>query len=204
MKGLVLGNALFVALFFGAPLAAQITPIGEVFHPDQRVTISNLAVVTATDPSRAAVAKAALEIVLSGSMVRCDPASHLSAVVDANGGAPLRMLAGKISGIPCATNGQARHVTATFTPNGAIQAENLIAPVLEGKPLLFEWKNTLYVLYGVVYDEHLRDDGSKMNVIRRLLLIDPRYSDKRRLVEFERGKDDFSQFEGFASVAATK
>ncbi len=57
--------------------------------------------------------------------------------------------------------------------------------------------------YGVVYDEHLHASGRRDNVIRELLLIDPRYSDRRGFVAFDREHDDFAQVEGIAAVSAT-
>lgn len=201
VKSSAFGMSLIVALFLCAPAAAQEITSAEVDHPNQRVTVSNLAVVKAADASSPAVAKAAFAIVLSGLKVKCDAASQLEGVLEGATGPSLHALASRISGASCATNGQTRRVTATFTPNGAIQADNVIAPLVEGKPLLVEWKNALYVLYGVVYDEHLFSNGSRTNVIRELLLIDPRYSDQRRLAAFERDKDNFAEVEGIASVA---
>jgi hypothetical protein len=191
-------------LLLALPLAAQ-NDIGdaEVVHPYQRVTVPNLAVVTATDASSPAVAKAALAIVLSGSKVKCGPESQLESVVEANAGSPLRTLASKISGAVCATNGRTLHVKATFTPNSAIQGDSLIASVIEGKPLLVEWKGALYVLYGVVYDEHLYFSGRHDNVIRKLLLVNPRYPAKRRLNAFVRQKDNLAEIEGVASIIVT-
>jgi hypothetical protein len=106
-------------------------------------------------------------------------------VVAVNAGSSLRALVNKLSGTSCATNGHTLRVTATFTPNGAIQGNSIIASIKGSEPLLVEWKGALYVLYGVVYDEHLHYSGRQDNVIRELLLIDPRYSDKRRFVAFE-------------------
>lgn len=95
-------------------------------------------------------------------------------------------------------------VKANFVPNGAIQGNSIIASMKESKPLLFEWKGALYVLYGVVYDEHLHYSGRQDNVIRQFLLIDPRYSDKRRLVSFEREQDNFAEVEGVAGVSVSQ
>jgi hypothetical protein len=117
--------------------------------------------------------------------------------------ASLRMLTSKISGAVCHANDSTVRITATFVPNGAIQGDSIIASVIAGKPLLIQWHGTLYVLYGVVYDEHLRYSGSRTNVIRQLLLIDPRYSDKRHFVAFDRDRNDFADVEGMASVGVT-
>jgi hypothetical protein len=204
MKTLVHRACFAILLFIGSSLAAQDIPGAEVVHPNQRVNVPNLAVVTATDASSPAVARAALAIVLSSSKAKCDPDSQLDAAVDANTGSSLRTLATKISGASCAVNGRTLRVTASFVPNGAIQGDSFIASVIEGKPLLVEWKGALYVLYGVVYDEHLHYSGRRDNVIRELLLIDPRYSGKRRLVAFVRDKDDFAEVVGVASVSVNQ
>ena len=38
------------------------------------------------------------------------------------------------------------------------------------------------------------------NMVRDLLLIDPRYSGERRFVQFQRVKDNFAEIEGIASI----
>lgn len=192
-------------LFLALPLAAQDMPGDvEVVRPNQRVTLPNLPPVTAADASSPAVAKAALAIVLSGLKVKCGPGSQLESVVEATAGPSLRSLAGRISRASCVDNGQLLRVAATFVPSGAIQADSLIASVIGGKPLLVEWKKALFVLNGVVYDEHRHSDGHRDNVIRELLLIDPRYSDERRFVAFVREKDNFAEVEGIASLSVAK
>lgn len=147
-----------------------------------------------------AVAKAAVATVLSASNVKCEPASQLNAVLESQGGASLRKLAEKLSGASCMMDGKIVHLSAVFTPNGSIQADGIIAPLVHAKPLLIRWNGALYVLYGVVYDEHLHNSGKRENVIRRLLLIDPRYSDERKFVSFDRQRDDFAQVEGIAEI----
>ncbi len=205
MKMFAFGVSFSIALFLSSPLAGQDIPVidPEVVYPYRRVTVANLAVVTATDTSRPAVAKAALAIVVSASKLKCDPDSQIESVADAKAAASLRTLVTKISGASCAVNGRTLRVTASFVPNGAIQANSIVASLNGGTPLLVSWKGALYVLYGVVYDAHVHYSGRQDNVIRKLLLIDPRYSDKRRLVVFEREKDNFAQVEGFASVSVT-
>jgi hypothetical protein len=74
--------------------------------------------------------------------------------------------------------------------------------MLQKKPLLMEWNGTLYVLYGLIYDQHLYSSGRQDNVIREFLLIDPRYRNNKRSVTFEPNKDDFGKVKGIASVRA--
>jgi hypothetical protein len=106
-----------------------------------------------------------------------------------------------ISGSNCTMSGRTGRVKSAFIPNGGIRANELITSMIQGKPLLIRWKSTLYVLYGVVYDQHLKGSGNQDNVIRELQLIDPRYSRTRRFVTFVRDKDNFEQVEGIASVS---
>jgi hypothetical protein len=205
MKKLTVTTIFAVALVLAFPLSAQPIPVdSEVVHPYQRVTVPGLAAVSAKDTSSAAITKAALATVLSASKLKCDPDSPIESVAEANAGASLQTLASKISGASCVVNGRRLRVQANFVPNGAIQGNNIIASIKASKPLLFEWKGALYVLYGVVYDEHLHYSGRQDNVIRQFLLIDPRYSDKRRLVSFEREKDNFAEVEGVAGVSVSQ
>lgn len=172
----------------------------EIVHPYQRVEIRGLAATAAKDGEAASVAKTAISITLSGSKLKCAPESEVSSVIEANADAPLSTLASKLSGTSCASDGQILKMTATFTPNGAIKANDLVASIKQGQPLIVEWRHSLYVLYGVIYDEHLNSDGSQNNVIRELLLIDPRYSGKQRRITFVRGKDNFDDVAGTLSM----
>jgi hypothetical protein len=189
-------------LFLVISSAAQDSsiPDPEVVHPNIRVTVPNLLAAKSRDETSGAVAKAAMVTVLSASSVNCDRASQINAVLEANGGAPLQTLAEKLAGTSCMTNGTTTHLSAQFTPSGSIQADGIIAPLLRGKPLLIRWNGMLFVLHGVVYDEHLHNSGKRENVIRQLLLIDPRHSDERRYISFDRQRDDLSQVEGIAEI----
>ena len=196
---------LVVSFFLIGPLTGQDVPLGgyPVVHPYRRIQISNLAGISSTDTTSPAITKAALAIVISASKVNCEHDSQLESIADANAGASLQTLVTKVAGAFCSENGRRFRVTASFVPNSAIQGNNIIASLKQGQPLLIEWKDVLYVLYGVVYDERIHSSGRQDNFIREFLLIDPRYSDKRRLVTFERDKDNFAEVEGIASIRTT-
>jgi hypothetical protein len=140
-------------------------------------------------------------IVLSSSQVKCDSASQVESVIDANAESSLGTFVNKIRGASCTVDGRTMRVSALFSPNGAIKANDLIASIKLGKPLLMKWKGALYVLYGVVYDEHLFNSGRQDNVIRELLLIESPHQDKRRFVTFSPIKNDFGEIEGIASLS---
>jgi hypothetical protein len=112
----------------------------------------------------------------------------------------VRELINKIDGTLCSGSGRIHKVNASFTPNGAIRANDVIAALLQKTPLLMQWRGSIYVLYGAIYDQHLYYSGRQDNVIREFLLIDPRYQDHRRLVTFNRSQNDFGDVEGIASV----
>ena len=189
-----------LALVVSSPAQELPVPDPEVVHPNIRVSVPNLSPENAADESSGAVAQAAMATVLSASNMTCDSASQLNAVLEANGGTTLRTLAEKLRGASCMTNGTIVHLSAEFTPNASIQPDSILAPILHGRPLLLRWNGELYVLRGVIYDEHLHNSGNRENVIRELLLIDPRYSDRRRFVSFDRQKNDFSEVEGIAEI----
>ncbi len=202
MTSRVVVVAVIIVVLLAGPAVAQELPVPdpEVVHPNLRVTVNNLSFVKASDESKAAVAKAALAIVLSASNVKCDPASQVNSVLEANAESSLRTLSEKLVAASCLARGGTVHLDAEFTPSGSIQADNIVASIKRHEPLLMRWNGILYVLHGVVYDEHLHNSGRRENVIRQLLLIDPRYADERRFGSFDRPKDDFSQVEGFAKI----
>ena len=63
-------------------------------------------------------------------------------------------------------------------------------------PLLIDWNGHLYVLYGAVFDEYVYSNSTTQHVLKTLSLIDTRYSDSRRNVEFNRETDDWSKVQG--------
>jgi hypothetical protein len=181
---------------------AQTDPDVETVHPNLLVQVQGLPSVVTKDTNASSIAKAAVSLVLSGSKLSCAPDSEVDKVIEANAGSPLSTLIGKISGTACTSSGQIHKVVATYFSNGEIHGDALIQSVMQGKPLVLEKQDGVYVLYGVIYDEHLHSSGRRDNVIRELLLIDPRYPDKRRLTSFVRGRDDFTDITGVASVTA--
>jgi hypothetical protein len=189
-----------LALTLGLYAGAQIAPDSEVVHPNQRIMVANLPRTTAENSNVSGTAKAAVEIVLSPE-IKCDPGSQLESLIGAVSGDSLSGLIKKIDGATCSSAGQVHKISASFTPNGAIKANDVIASLLHKKPLLMEWKGAMYVLYGAAYDQHLYYSGRQDNVIREFLLVDPRYRDNRRFVTFNRSQNDFGEVEGIASVS---
>ena len=188
-------------LLLGFYAQAQEVPDNEVFHPNQRVIVANLPLVTAKESSASASAKAAVAIVLSSAKIKCDPRSQVESVIESNAGTSLNALISKVDGATCSSDGQSQKVNASFIPNGSIVGNNVIASILQQKPLLMQWRGAVYVLYGVVYDQHLHQSGLQDNVIREFLLLDPRYRGNRRFIVFDSKANDFREVEGVATVS---
>jgi hypothetical protein len=91
-------------------------------------------------------------------------------------------------------------LAARFIPNSGIRGDDLIAALIRHTPLLVQYKSSVLVLYGAIFDEHLRSDGSRDNVVRKLLMLDPRHQDRGRWVSFLRDKDDWNQVAGVVSI----
>jgi hypothetical protein len=58
------------------------------------------------------------------------------------------------------------------------------------------------VLYGAIYNETDFSDGSRLYTIKKLMLLDPRYSDYRREATFNRETDDWSTVEGLLMLTS--
>jgi hypothetical protein len=92
-----------------------------------------------------------------------------------------------------------RPVMVTVLDLAPLATRSPVAVVNELKnkhSLLLMWNSRLYVLYGALFDEALYTDGSLIETINKLFLLDPRYSDSRREVSFNRERDDWNQVQG--------
>jgi len=93
-------------------------------------------------------------------------------------------------------------VTAEYMPAATINASDLIGRITQNHALLMQWNSHLYVVYGVIYQQTVDQDGSVLNAIHKLLLLDPRFSDARREVSFDRSTDDWGKVESLLALNA--
>ena len=196
---------LTVSVMLGAlSLWAQDVVPGEAVKPNNRVEVPDLPKIVAADNSAAEVAKAAVAIVLSAYGVTCERNSQVNSVIDDRTASSLRSLSGKVAGSTCEQEGRLLRLTSTFVPNASIHPDEVIHALDEDNPILIRWKGDLYVLWAALYDIQVYSDGHRFNVIRELLLIDPRYSDVRRFVSYKREKAAFTDIEGIAFVGVAE
>ena len=170
----------------------------EVVRPDLRVEVTNLPTLGAGEDTPAELA--AIRIVLQAENIRCDERSELETAARTVSDHSLKNLITKIAGTSCATRRGPVKIEASFVPAPEIRGDDVLATLLQRKPLLVQFQGAVLVLYGATYDEHLRSDGSRMNVVRTFVMLDPRYLARRRSVTFIRDKDNFDQIRGVATL----
>lgn len=86
-----------------------------------------------------------------------------------------------------------RVVTRVF-PAGAIGAEDIIAAVRRGRPIILFWKMRPYVVSAAAYDEYIGPRGTRLFEIRELTLLDP--SDPGTPVSFVKQDNDLRELNG--------
>ena len=108
----------------------------------------------------------------------------------------------KLSGRQLLTDGRPIMVTADYAPAASVNAGLLIGDLTAKRALLIEWNSRLYVVYGVIFDETLDSSSGITDAIHKLLLLDPRYSDARREVVFDRITDAWGSVQGVSALRA--
>ncbi len=173
-----------------------------VFHPNQdvRVNVPSL-MARSHDPSD--ILLTSLELIFHDPAICCGKDSALEDSALAANPLSLKDIASKLQGRHLLSDGRPIMVTTDYMSASSTDIGYRILAALLGKhPLLTVWNSHLYILYGAIYDETVYSDGTRMNVIHKLLLLNPRYSDARREVVFNRDTDDWSKVEGALQLTA--
>ena len=90
----------------------------------------------------------------------------------------------------------AEYLPATWLVTGVINA------LAAKQALIMEWNSHLYIVQGVTYGTSYSAEGARMDSIFKIFLVDPRYSDQRREVTFDRQTDDWGKVEGLLMLKA--
>jgi hypothetical protein len=175
-----------------------------VFLPNQQVMVANLPPLVAASTDRSAGMAAAIEIVIHDKAVCCGKDSALEDVAlsaSLSASVSLKELTGKIQGRHLLSDGRPIQVDAEYLPNGSVTGGWIINNLRDKRPLLVEWEKRVYVLYGAIFDV-TRDTGTGVEAVavHKLMLLDPRFSDRRRAAEFNRDSDDWGKVEGITIV----
>jgi hypothetical protein len=172
-------------------------------YPNQEVRIANLPSLTAPSTNPSAVLATAVETILHDKGVCCGKDSALEDAVRSNPPS-LKELSVKLQGRHVLSDGRHVMVNAEYVPQSSITSDRMIGALLEQHAPLIEWKSHLYVLYGAIFDKTLYSTGRAQFAIRKLFLRDPRFSDERSEVEFNRGADDWGKIEGFMTLSVVR
>jgi hypothetical protein len=116
----------------------------------------------------------------------------------------LKELSAKLQGRHLLRDGRPIVVNAEYFPQSSIGPGLIISPLQDQHPLLIEWKSHVYVLYGATFNETRYYSGEREYAVVKLLLLDPRFSDQRREVEFNRESDDWGKVQGLLTVAVAR
>jgi hypothetical protein len=90
-----------------------------------------------------------------------------------------------------------RVTTRVFPTGAAIGAEDLLAAIKRGRPMIFFWKSHAYLAVGAVYDEYIGPNGARVWDVKELTLLDPVAADEdHRRVTFVKERDGVADIGG--------
>ncbi|MGA7905845.1 MAG: hypothetical protein WCA16_00460 [Candidatus Sulfotelmatobacter sp.] len=116
----------------------------------------------------------------------------------------LNELRARVQGRHLLNDGQAVTVSANYVEQSAINSGLLIGTLLDNRAALIEWKSHVYVLYGAIFNDTRYSSGARAYAVLKLFLLDPRFSDQRREVVFDRASDDWGKVQGMLTLTVTK
>jgi hypothetical protein len=171
------------------------------YYPNKEVRIADLPAVTAKSKDSSDVLAASLEIIFRDKNVCCGQNSALEDDVQRADPKSLKDVATRLQGRHLLSDGRPIKVTAEYLPATSL-VSGLINALIEKQPLLMEWNSHLYVVYGAIYDTVYTPEGGRSDSILKIFLVDPRFSDQRREVSFNRQIDDWAKVQGLLMLKA--
>jgi hypothetical protein len=167
------------------------------------VRVSDLPRLMARSQDPSDVLLTSLDTILRDREVCCGKDSALEDSAQRADPASLKDVAAKLQGRHLLSDGRPIMVTAQYIASDAINGYLLIETLQKKHAMLMLWKARLYVLYGATYlEDYDPNSGTGADNVTKLQLIDTRYSDARRNVEFNRATDDWTQVQGVLWITA--
>jgi hypothetical protein len=174
-----------------------------VLHPNQEVRVASLPSTVAASTSGSAVLTASVATAVLERDLCCDQNSALENQISSAKGLSLKELGEKLRGKAYLNDGSQVLVADRYWSGASVSPQDIIGSLMAQRPLLMDWNSHLYVLYGAVFDEYRYQSGT-VHAIHTLLLIDTRFSDRRRYVSFNRQTDDWEKVTGLLALAITR
>lgn len=199
---LVLAKAIVTSCVVALCLAVAGFVYGQVSYPGQEVRIGDLPALTAKTTNASDVLVTSVEIIFHDKDVCCGRNSALEDDIRAADPMSLKDVSDKLRGRHVVSDGRVFTVTAEYLPAAAATAGWLIGSLSAKQALLMEWNSHLYVVYGLTYVENVDSEGGIMDVTHKFWLLDPRFSDERREVSFDRLTDDGAKVRGLLRLKA--
>ena len=201
-----------IRVAFFLVLAVSVTPIAVCQAPNtsdaistipnQRVTVDVASYVATPDDPLDAL-QTTVATVLRDPTICCGKGSSLYARLSAADAASLPRVGERLRGKHSFPYGSAFTIEDHYWPRESVRAEDIIASLMQKRPLLMDWDGHIYALYGAVFDLNKHSSGIEERVVRSFLLLDTRYSDGRRFVKFDRQKDSWQKVRGFLEFKIT-
>jgi len=174
----------------------------DAYKPES-VRVSNLPTLMARSHDPSDVLLTSLDTILQDKEVCCGKDSALEDSAQRADPSSLQDVATKLQGRHLLSDGRPIMVTAEYISPDAINASLLVETLQKKHAMLLLWKSHLYVLYGATYIVDFDPNSGIVSYnVRTLLLIDTRYSDSRRNVEFNRTTDDWTKVQGVLWLTA--
>jgi hypothetical protein len=196
-----------LALLFSASFLAygQDYPNGGwySFRPNQEIRVHSLPMLRARSHDLSDVLLTSLDTVFHDRTICCGEDSALGDTAQSADPLSLKNIASKLQGRHRQSDGRSVRVTAElWTPSQGDISYQIVSALINQHAMLLVWGSHLYVLDGAVFDQTAYSDGTSMNVIHKLLLVDTRFSDSRREVVFNRDTDDLGKVQGMLLLLA--
>ena len=195
-----------VFLLFASSFAhGQDTPNGGwyAFHPNQEIRVHPLPLLKARSKDLSDVLLTSLDILFHDRTICCGRDSALEDAAQSADPLSLKNIASKLQGRHLLSDGRSIRVTAElWTPSQGDISYQIVSALINQHTMLIVWDSHLYVLDGAIFDQTAYSDGTSMNVIHKLLLLDTRYFDSRRQIVFNRDTDDFGKVQGMLLLLA--
>ena len=175
---------------------------GQTADFDKEVRVRDLPPLTAPSTQASDVLTTSLEIVLNNQEVCCGKNSALEDIVQSSDPRSLKDISEKLRGRHPLSDGRAITVTTEYLVPSRVTADHMIYMLREKHAPLVIWNSHLYVVEGVTYVAAPYRGGTSF-FLHRFLLLDPRFSDSRREVSFNRAATEAGEVEGllFLEVA---
>lgn len=174
-----------------------------LYLANEEVRVSNLPSLTATSKDTSAVIATAVEMVLHDQTLCCGKDSALGDSVLSEPRS-LKELGTKLQGRHLLSDGRPIAVNAEYASQTSINAGSVIGALQDQRAPLLEWKSHVYVLYGAIFGETRCQSGARQYSIVKLLLLDPRFSDQRREVVFNRDTDELAKVQGLLTLSVAQ